>query len=498
MTQDSTEILIDTDAYKVSMWQQYPPGTEFVSSYVEARKNPWKQVTFFGLQHILEDLAKPITSFDVEFADRFWTAQGLPFNRDGWMRIVEKHGGRLPIRIQAAPEGARMDHGNVLIQVVNTDPEFFWLTTWVETKIMRVWYPTTVASLSGTIRDMIRSALEHTADNVEAELPFKLHDFGSRGVSSAESAGIGGAAHLVNFMGSDTGPALIHAMKYYSAPLTGTAASIPASEHSTVTSWGKPNEVDAFANMIDKFGSGIFAVVSDSYDIFNATSELWGNQLKDRVIAMDGMLVVRPDSGDPTIVPIQVVELLDAAFGHTVNTKGFKVLNNVRVIQGDGINLGSITTIISSLIAKGYSISNIAFGMGGALLQASDRDTMSFAMKCSAICINGEWQDVFKDPITDSGKRSKRGSLALVMRDGKYQTVRQDELTGDLRYPGVNRLETVFLDGVVLATPSWTDVTAKARARPSRANQKAILIADMTEQERSQLADALEAELAST
>lgn len=462
---DYNSILLDTDSYKVSMWKQYPPGTEYVSSYVEARKNPWKQVTFFGLQQILEELATPITAEDVAFADKIWTAQGLPFNREGWMRIVEKHEGRLPLRIQAAPEGARMKHGNVLVQVVNTDPEFFWLTTWVETKLMRVWYPTTVASLSATIRDMVYERLNQTADDPEAEIPFKLHDFGARGVSSAESASIGGAAHLVNFMGTDTGGALMYAMRYYDAPMAGTGASIPASEHSTITSWGRENEVRAFENMLDQFGDGmLLACVSDSYDIWNATENLWGDELRDKVEKMDAMLVVRPDSGDPTTVPVEVVKRLDKAFGSTLNTKGYRVLNNVRVIQGDGINRDSIEEIMNNLIDEGYSISNIAFGMGGALLQASDRDTMGFAMKCSAIRVNGEWQDVYKDPVTDCGKRSKRGRLGLVLKDGEYVTVREDELKGDMRYPGVNKLETVFENGEIVKHEEWSRVVERARS----------------------------------
>ncbi len=463
MTINYNSILIDVDAYKVSMWQQYPEGTELVSSYVEARKNPWTQVTFFGLAHILQELAVPITREDVEFADGYWTAQGLPFNRKGWMRIVEKHDGRLPLRIQAAPEGTRMNHGNVLVQVINTDPEFFWLTTWVETKLMRVWYPTTVASLSATIRDEILAALEASSDAPDLELAFKLHDFGARGVSSAESASIGGAAHLINFNGTDTGPALFHAMKYYGALMNGTCGSIPAAEHSTITSWGRENERDAYANMLTKFGSGgLVAVVSDSYDIYNAVSNIWGVELREQVEAMAATLVVRPDSGDPTTVPVEVMRLLDERFGSVVNSKGFRVLNHVRVIQGDGINLGSIRTLLRNIMEAGYSVSNIAFGMGGALLQLVGRDDLGFAMKCSAVRVHGEWRAVFKDPVTDPGKRSKSGRLALVRKDDVLETVAEDLLFTHLD-PRCNVLETVFEDGVVLKTPQWADVVARAR-----------------------------------
>jgi nicotinamide phosphoribosyltransferase len=466
MTMINDSIMIDVDAYKVSMWLQYPEGTEYVSSYIEARKNPWVTTTWYGLKHILESLARPITVKQVEFANRYWTARGLPFNIDGWMAIARDPilKGRLPLRIQAAPEGTVMKHGHVMVQVVNTDPRFFWLTTWPETKLMRVWYPTTVASLSAAIKSDILAALVKTADAPDDEILYKLHDFGSRGVSSEESAGIGGSAHLLNFIGSDTGKAGLHAMEFYNAPIDGVDSSLSASEHSTITSWGKENELAAYENMLNKFGHGLVAVVSDSYDIYNAVKNLWGGALKQRVIEMVGMLIVRPDSGNPETVPLEIVKLLDEAFGHVINTKGYKVLNHVRVIQGDGINKESIAVIMQSLIDAGYSISNIAFGMGGALLQGVNRDTMGFAMKASAAMINGVWVDVFKDPVTDKGKRSKKGRLALIIKDGEYTTVREDSLEGWALYPNVNKLRTVFLNGYILVNEEWKDVVGRARS----------------------------------
>ena len=459
-------ILIDTDAYKVSMWEQYPPGTEFISSYIEARKNPWKSVTFYGLEDILDVLETQITADDVEFANRYWTAKGLNFNYDGWMKIVTKYDGYLPLRVQALKEGTRLQHGNVMVQLINTDPEFFWLPTWVETPLLRVWYPTTVASLSYAIKQRIYAALELSADAPDEEILFKLHDFGSRGVSSNESAGRGGSAHLLNFMGSDTGVAAFYAMQYYNAPL-GIDGSIPAAEHSTITSWGRENERKAFENMIDKFGSGLVAVVSDSYDIWNAVDNIWGKELKDRIIKMDGMLVIRPDSGDPEQVPVDVIAKLADAFGYTLNSKGYKVLNHVRVIQGDGINYDSINVIIGKVLELGFSISNIAFGMGGALLQGPNRDTMGFAMKASAAFIDGEWVEVFKDPVTDSGKRSKKGRLALVDRGEGLVTIKESQL----HETDENFLNTVFevtksAQGVSVfrANSKWEEVVERARA----------------------------------
>ena len=418
MALSGNSILIDTDAYKNSHYLQVPNDMEYTSFYMEARKNPWGPlITFFGYEHILEDLTQQITKPGIEEAYEYWHALDIAFPRQLMDRLVDKHHGFLPLRIQAVLPGTRLPHKNVLMQVMNTDPEFYWLPGWVETKLLRVWYPATVCTLSGTIRDDIRRMLELTSDTPEEELPYKLHDFGSRGSTSVESAQIGGAAHLVNFKGTDTGVALHHIMRFYDIDSKANkAASVPAAEHSTITAWGREFEKEAYENMLDKFGNThpLLAVVSDSYNIYNAVDNIWGRELKDKVVEMGATLVVRPDSGDPVSVPVEVVEKLDKAFGHTINHKGYKVLNHVRVIQGDGVNRDSINSIMNKLVAKGYSISNIAFGMGGALLQKLDRDTLGFAMKQSAVCRSGVWYDTYKDPITDVGKSSKKGTAGVT------------------------------------------------------------------------------------
>ena len=223
-----------------------------------------------------------------------------------------------------------------------------------------------------------------------------LHDFGARGVSSLESAALGGAAHLVNFLGTDTVSALCLARAHYHAPMAGY--SIPAAEHSTITSWGREREVDAYRNMLRQFGKpgAIVAVVSDSYDIYRAISEHWGTTLRDAVIASGATLVIRPDSGDPVEVVAESLRRLDEAFGHVINGKGYRVLNHVRVIQGDGINPDTIRAILQRITGDGYAADNVAFGMGGALLQRLDRDTQKFALKCSAARVDGEWVDVYR------------------------------------------------------------------------------------------------------
>lgn len=461
--------ILRTDSYKFSQWVQYPAGTTHVSSYIESRGGEDESV-FFGLQAFMKDyMTTPITMKDIDRAEKIVTAHGLPFNREGWEIIVNDHNGMLPVLIEAVAEGTVMPTHNVQVQVVNTDPRLWWLTSYLETALLRgVWYPSTVATKSRKMKKFIAAALEKTSDlPVEAQINFKLHDFGARGASSGETAILGGMAHLVNFMGTDTAEALVGVMEYYNTDEV-VGFSIPASEHSTITSWGRENEVKAFENMIDQFaGPGkIYACVSDSFDIWAATRDLWGTQLKDKIIAAGGTLVVRPDSGDATTVPIDVIELLMTRFGFSVNKKGFKVLpTHVRVIQGDGINEKTLPVILDNMIARGLSIDNIAFGMGGGLLQAWNRDTLKYAMKASAIKgADGAWRGFSKDPITDHGKKSKEGRLALVKEAGfgipAYIRTVPEEYIGE--FDAVNLLRPVFKDGEILVEDTFADIRARA------------------------------------
>ncbi len=458
-------ILLNTDSYKVSMFKQYPAGTTGVYSYIESRGGRYDKTVMFGLQAFIKEyLLEPITQADIDIADEILTAHGEPFNREGWEYILQAHGGYLPVVIRAVPEGTVVPVKNVLATIENTDPKAFWLTTYLETALLRaVWYPTTVATQSYKIKQVILDYLERTGDL--SLIDFKLHDFGARGVSSLESAAIGGAAHLVNFMGSDTISGVLYAREYYNAGIAGF--SIPAAEHSTVTSWGREGEVDAYRNMLTQFAKpgSIVAIVSDSYDVFNAASKLWGEELREQVIASGATVVIRPDSGDPLSINQQLIEILGQKFGYTVNAKGFKVLNNVRLIQGDGVNELSIRSILGGFMAMGWSADNIAFGMGGALLQQVDRDTQKFAMKCSSAQVNGEWIDVQKDPITDSGKKSKAGRVTLWQSGGEFASgVRPPAGWSDKGFGGwTEAMQTVYRDGQIISEYTFDEVRANAK-----------------------------------
>jgi len=456
--------LFDTDSYKVSHYKQYPPGTTSMFSYIESRGGEYDRTVFFGLQYYLKEyLTHRVTVEEVEKAKVLFAAHGEPFNYEGWMYIAQELGGKLPVRIRAPKEGSIIPTHNILVSIESTDPKVFWIVSWIETMLLRVWYPITVATRSNRIRKIIMEALNKSADDPNAEINFKLHDFGSRGVSSQESAMIGGASHLINFMGSDTVAGVLMANEYYNIPMAGF--SIPAAEHSSITSWGKENEVEAYRNMLRQFAKpgALVACVSDSYDLWNACSNLWGGKLRQEVRDSGAVVIIRPDSGNPPEVVLKCAKLLEEKFGFTINKKGYKVLDYVRIIQGDGINEDSIKEILDTLMNAGYSATNIAFGMGGALLQQLNRDTQKFAMKCSHVYIGEKSVDVFKDPVTDPGKVSKAGRLDLIYdEDHGYTTVC---LLGDEIAAKNTVMNTVYEDGEINYKYEMTFDQVRAQAR---------------------------------
>ena len=774
-------LILDSDSYKFSHWKQYPKGAHGYSGYVESRGGVYSETVFFGLQYVLKKyLTQPITQQDIDEAEKFATAHGEPFNREGWEYILKEHQGMMPIRIKAVKEGTVVPTKNVLMVIESTDEKVFWLPSFLETMLLRaVWFPTTVATISYQIKKLLSEFHLMTAGNTEG-VPFSLHDFGARGTSSFESSAIGGAAHLVNFLGSDTvagvrlanicygtkdgmsgysipacyddqtdiltasgwkrfedlakedkvaqyhedgslsfvKPSHIHRGSYHGdmiqfytdsstsridllvtpnhrmvrrslstgkievqeakdakfsqrnkwlqggvssyqgsqtlsdlerlkvafqadgsfpsrkdaytglntgtlpirfsmlkdrklerlesildslsldyssniqkngqthywikhpellskqfdwidltkvssewcqdfieeisqwdgtvksnciiytsidrfnaevvqscAILAGYRASIQEiidsredygrkplyqvnicrsfnyrqgtrirkttinyqgevycvtvptgmvvvrrngyvsisgnSEHSTMTSWGREREADAYRNLLEVYGGDgkILACVSDSYDIYNAIDNIWGKQLKQAIIDSGSTLVIRPDSGDPVTVVSKCIQLADNNFGHTLNEKGFKVLNHVKLIQGDGVNPDSIKDILVAITEMGYCATNLAFGMGGALLQKLDRDTQKFALKCSAIQIDGVWHDVYKEPVTSKMKVSKKGQLELFRRpNGELFTDRDTA-----HHPDCERqLVTIFENGQILKEWTFDEVRANA------------------------------------
>jgi nicotinamide phosphoribosyltransferase len=463
--------ILNTDSYKLTHWWQYPPDTRHIYSYVESRGGMFDETMLAMLQYIVKSnfAGQVFTLGDIEEARRIAHAHfgGHPksFNYEGFKSLYAKHGGRLPLRIRAVKEGTVVKSLNALITIENTDPEFYWLTNWAETVLLQVWYPITVATLSRAIKQVIGKALVRTGD--PSLLPFKLIDFGFRGVSSKESAAIGGAAHLINFLGTDTIAAIQLLNQFYSAdltvkdPLNCAGYAIPASEHSTITAWGEANEGQAYANMLENCPEGVVACVSDSYDIYNAVRNLWGGALRDKVLQRKGTLVIRPDSGDAVAVLEELFKIVAEVFGYEVNKKGWKTtVPNVRFIQGDGVNFYTIQNITGQLTRKGWSQDIWSYGMGGALLQQVNRDTLKFALKCSAIDRGGKWHNVYKNPKTDPSKASKGGRFNLIHNGKEFATVEvlNDSPNPDSSALGRNALETILEDGKILRDMTLQEV----------------------------------------
>jgi nicotinamide phosphoribosyltransferase len=449
--------LLDTDSYKYSHPRQFPEGTEQVFAYIEPRRANGEidKVLFFGLQAELVKLeGQVVTQAMLDEAAPFIEAHGLSLYVEMFQHVIDAHDGRLPVQIDALSEGTIAPVSIPQVRIVNTDPKCWALPGFLETRLLRaVWYPSTVATISNHVVRRIRDRLMRT-DGSDAGLAFKLHDFGARGATSAASAALGGAAHLVNSMGTDTVGGLVLARNVYGADMAGF--SIPATEHSTVTSFGADGELAFMRQFLADNPKGIIACVSDSYDLMRAVRDYWGTELRAAVLARDGVLVVRPDSGDPLQIVPEVIEALMEKFGHSLTPNGFRILpDQVRVIQGDGVNRTSIVQIMDTMIERGLAIGNIAFGMGAGLLQKLDRDTFSYSMKTSAIRVKGIWRDVFKDPVTAAGtKTSKKGRLGVMKTDsGRFVVRPQANIPA-----GHEALRPVFVDGRIVKRHSFAEI----------------------------------------
>lgn len=469
-------LLLLTDSYKVSHHVQYPEGTTKIYSYFEPRKGGLhKEICFFGLQYFIKRylVGQVVTHKKIDEAKDLYKIHFGPgtnvFNEEGWRYIVDKYDGQLPVIIKAVPEGQILPEANACMTVENTDPKCFWLVNFLETLLVQVWYPMTVATNSREQKKILAAYLEETGDPSPGKLQFKLHDFGFRGVSSVESAALGGAAHLTQFVGSDTIAGITMARDYYGEKCAGF--SIPASEHSTMTSWGETTEdglgeLAAYDNMLEKYPTGLVAIVSDSYNIWKAV-DMYGTQLQQKIKNRNGTLVIRPDSGPPPLMDIELLRKLYKYFGVDENDKGYKELDShVRVIQGDGIDYHRLQVIVELLKRKGWSINNIAFGSGGGLLQKLNRDTQKCAFKCSYAEVGGREIDVQKRPIHAPGKFSKRGRLMVVEKNGTIVTLTADPDPDDGETAENTQrkdiLEIVFLNGHSQKQWTWAEVKKNA------------------------------------
>lgn len=368
--------------------------------------------------------------------------------------------GYLPIEVKALPEMKEYPLQIPLMTITNTDPKAYWLVNYIEGLMLKLWYPCSVATRSKQYYDLAKRYACDTCDD-DSHLPYSVHDFGYRSVSSDESAALGGASHLLNFSGSDTilGEWLLN--KFYGIE---KAKSVPASEHSVMCSNGRDGEFESFERLLDLYPTGILSIVSDTYDLWNVLTN-YVDRLKGRILDRDGKLVFRPDSGSPFHIICGddhsdseaarkgALELLWDCFGGTINSKGYRVLNpKVGLIYGDGIFYERYLEILEGMKNKGFASSNLVIGVGGLLLQNHSRDDFGFAQKTTYIEVNGEPRNVFKDPITDRKKKSHKGLLSAYHELDEYNQKDQWVVKQECSWSEESRseLQTVFKDGKVV------------------------------------------------
>ena len=471
-----------SDSYKYSHYLQYPENTVSLYDYAEARSgNTYEKTVFFGLQYYLKQyLQTPITMEMVDEAYERAKLHGIPFNYSDWSYIASL--GYIPVKIKAVPEGTMIPTGLPLFSIESTDDNVPWIVGHLETLLMKVWYPSNIATRSYYIKKMLMRFAEKT--QVEPSVHFQLHNFGDRGASSVESAGIGGLAHLTQFSGTDNFNSLNYGKEFYSEEMPGF--SIVATEHSTVTSWGKDKEFDFYDNYIETFQSQpIVACVMDSYDYLKAVDYVTKGGFKDKIESDNyPIFVIRPDSGDPVDMINSTLDIMEYnKVKFTVNGLGFKKFNKYGIIWGDGISESVMNSILKVVVSRGYDSSTVAFGMGGALMHgnpstSNNRDTQGWAVKCSNIVVDegdfvdeGDvhgWEehlvnrDVFKDPITARSKKSKKGRITTL-----YNPDKDEYYAGDLNHEVINGhidvLKTVYEDGEILKEYSLTDVRENSK-----------------------------------
>lgn len=450
-------LICRADSYKFFHYAAYPNSDKRkvvgMSSYIEARVSKNVTLVPFGAQLVIQKyLTQRVTMAHIDAAEAFSKAH---FGRDlfaraEWEKVVTEYDGFVPLIIRGIPEGTPVRGGQPMMTVTCLDEDLFWMSAYFETLMQRgIWYPTTIASLDGQILAEIKRFYEISGaptEGPESLLGFALHDFGGRGVTCAEQAEIGGAAHLIHFMGSDTVEGILTANHYYNEPMS--AFSVFATEHSIECSFklDDAGEHEYLAHVLKNALPGtIVSIVIDGRDTIRCAKKLCATYenggFRELIIESGAKVVFRPDSGDMMEIVPKILRMQEAAFGSDTNAKGYRKIRHVGIIQGDGVDHMAIKTLLGNILAMGFRADNVVFGSGGALLQKVNRDTFKFAQKASAIlvrttvlgahggAVTEAWEGIAKDPVTDPGKKSKEGVLTLLrnIATGELVTGRLDQ-----------------------------------------------------------------------
>jgi nicotinamide phosphoribosyltransferase len=477
-----------TDGYKTGHVFQYPKNTTLVYSNWTPRVSRVPgidKVAFFGLQYFIKEyLQKRFTEdfFNVpvdiilnDYRRRMRGYLGADLNSYEHIESLHKLG-YLPIEIKALPEGSLVDMRVPCLTIKNTRPEFYWVTNFIETLMSNIlWMPCTSATIAHAYRKILDGYARKTSDSGFL-VDYQGHDFSFRGLAGVEAACMSGAGHLLSFKGTDTVPAIAFLEEYYNAPKydINVGCSVAATEHSVMCAGTKDQELDTYRRLITEvYPSGIVSIVSDQYDLWKVLTD-FAVQLKPEIMARNGKVVFRPDSGDPVAIlcgdtfggshaeRMGVIRLLWDKFGGTVNSKGYKELDpHVGAIYGDSITLDRAEEICDQLAEDGFASTNVVFGIGSFTYQYNTRDTFGFAMKSTYVEVDGKPLAIFKDPVTDSGMKKSALGLLLVMTDGDRFTLVENV---DREFEKCGDLATVFKNGVLVRDQTYTEIKERLNA----------------------------------
>lgn len=479
------------DFYKADHRNQYPKGTETVFSNWTPRKSRIDEidhVVFFGLQYFVEEYL--VARWNRDFFDRPKEAVVAPYRRrmrNAGINIDVDHIealhnlGYLPLEVRALPEGTEVPIGVPMFVLWNTNPEFFWLTNYLETSLSSiVWGPCTSATIALRYRRIIERWVRATGGDLDF-VDWQGHDFSYRGMYGTEAAMLSGGGHLLAFTGTDTVPAIDFVERYYDADSDAgiVGGSVPATEHSVMCMGTKDDEIETFRRLITElYPSGIVSIVSDTWDYWKVWTD-YLPALREEILDRDGVVTIRPDSGDPVKILVGdpaaapgspafrgSYELAWEVFGGEVNSAGFKVLDaHINLIYGDSITPERCEAICAGLADKGFVPKNI-FGIGSYTYQYNTRDTFGFAMKATAGVVDGELREIFKDPVTDDGtKKSARGLLAVRRSDTGELVLHERASWDDVRN---SEFELVYRDGEVVRRETLRAIRARVAAAVGR------------------------------
>jgi nicotinamide phosphoribosyltransferase len=472
--------LLLTDGYKTGHHQQYPKGTTLVYSNFTPRSNKYapkgcKEVVVFGTQMVMRQLhlafqndffSRPKVDVCGEMKNELSMYLGTNYDVSHFEALHDL--GYLPICVKALSEGTKVPMKVPVLTIYNTHPDFYWITNYLETILSNLlWKPMTSATIAHQYRKVLTKWMEKTDKERAWFIDWQGHDFSMRGMDSVDAVISSGLGHLTSFLGSDSLPTIYGARKYYGATDM-VCGSVNATEHSVMCAGGKEDEIDTFRRLLETYPTGILSVVSDTWDLWKVCTEHVVT-LKEEIMARDGKLVIRPDSGDPVDIICGsestlhtgspegkgVIELLWDVFGGTVNEQGYKVLDShIGAIYGDSITIDRAEEICKRLEAKGFASTNIVLGVGSFTYQYNTRDTFGFAMKATYVEVNKpkfagdfnpEGREIFKDPITDDGTKKSATGLLFVGKDDNLDIKLYDRV--DWRTEGMGLLQTIYKDG---------------------------------------------------